>query len=61
MRSTTQAILERAARIYNTNRDASQALGITTRTFTRQCEQLGIEAPGRRKRAQRERARREPE
>ena len=47
---STRDQLERVARVYKTNKDASQALGIATRTFTRQCERLGVLPPSKRAR-----------
>lgn len=37
--------IERAARIYSSNQDASQALGITMRSFGRLCRKYGVETP----------------
>ena len=37
--------IERVARIYASNQDASQALGINMRSFGRLCRQYGIETP----------------
>ena len=37
--------IERAARIYGSNQDASRALGIAAGTFGRLCRQYGIETP----------------
>ena len=37
--------IERVARIYASNQDASQALGIAAGTFSRLCRQYGIETP----------------
>ncbi len=43
--------IERAARIYASNRDAGQALGIAPGSFGRMCRRYGIETPqARRKR-----------
>ena len=42
--------LERVARIYANNQDASRALGIAAGTFGRLCRQYGIETPYARKR-----------
>ncbi len=43
--------IERAARIYASNRDAGQALGIAPGSFGRLCRRYGIETPqARRKR-----------
>ena len=46
--------LERAARMYRTNKDASWALGIGGLSFRRLCRRYGIETPCRRKRRIRE-------
>ncbi len=42
--------VERVARIYKTNEDASRALGIEMRSFGRLCRRHGIETPWARKR-----------
>ena len=42
--------IERVARIYASNQDASQALGIALRSFGRLCRQYGIETPYARRR-----------
>ena len=43
--------IERAARIYASNRDAGQAIGIAPGSFGRMCRRYGIETPqARRKR-----------
>ncbi len=43
--------IERAARVYASNRDAGQALGIAPGSFGRLCRRYGIETPqARRKR-----------
>ncbi len=44
-KSITREQLERVARIYKKNQDASQALGITMRSFGRLCRKYGIETP----------------
>lgn len=47
--------VERAARIYRSNRDAGLALGIAPGSFGRLCRRYGIETPqarGKRKRPQ---------
>ena len=36
--------IERVARIYKSNRDASRALGITIRSFSRLCRKYEIES-----------------
>jgi len=46
----TREQIERVARIYKTNQDASQALGIAMRSFGRLCRRYGIETPYVRKR-----------
>jgi hypothetical protein len=42
--------IERAARIYSSNRDASMALGIAPGSFGRLCRCFGIETPQSRRR-----------
>ena len=42
--------IERVARIYASNQDASRALGIAMRSFGRLCREYGIETPYVRKR-----------
>ena len=42
--------VERVARIYASNQDASRALGIAMRSFGRLCREYGIETPYGRKR-----------
>ena len=42
--------LERVARMYKQNEDASQALGITMRSFSRLCRKFGIKTLYNRKR-----------
>lgn len=42
--------IARVARIYASNQDASQALGIAMRSFGRLCREYGIETPYARKR-----------
>ena len=49
--------IERAARVYNSNADASKALGIAGGTFGRLCRQYGIETPFARQRRARSAAR----
>jgi hypothetical protein len=53
----TREQIERAARLYKTNMDASQALGIAMRSFGRLCRRYGIETPWVRKRRRRQAAR----
>ncbi|MFC1525774.1 hypothetical protein ACFL6X_03065 [Candidatus Latescibacterota bacterium] len=55
MRKTPLDQLERVARIYKSNADASRALGITTQAFGRLCRQHGIETPHSRYRSRRRR------
>jgi len=44
--------IERVARVYKSNQDASNALGITPRSFNRLCHKYGVESPhGKRRRA----------
>ena len=45
MRKTPIDQVERVARVYHSNADASRALGITTQAFSRICRQNGIETP----------------
>lgn len=42
--------IERVARIYASNQDASQALGIAMRSFGRLCREYGVETPYARRR-----------
>ena len=37
--------IERVARVYKCNQDASRALGITIRSFSRLCRKYDIETP----------------
>lgn len=46
----TQEQVERTARIYHRVEDASQALGITPRSYSRLCRKYGIETPYMRRR-----------
>ena len=41
----TRERVERAARIYKSNAEAAQALGITSGSFGRLCRRHGIETP----------------
>lgn len=41
----TRRQLERAARMYRTNRDATRALGVGNSTFYKLCRQFDIEMP----------------
>ena len=58
MAGIERGCVERVARIYASNQDASQALGIAMRSFSRLCRQHGIETPYARKQRQRQEARR---
>ena len=49
----TQDQIERVARMYHNSQDASCALGITSRSFSRLCRQYSIETPWMRKRRSR--------
>jgi hypothetical protein len=44
--------IERVAQVYKCNQDASRALGITTRSFSRLCRKYDIESPFARRRRQ---------
>ena len=50
MDKVSRDAVERVARIYNHNKDASQALGISLRYFARLCRHYGIETPYARRR-----------
>ena len=45
MKKTPVEEIERVARMYKSNQDASQALGITMRSFGRLCRKYRIETP----------------
>ena len=47
--------VERVARLYGSNQEASRALGVVTRSFARLCQKYGIETPHARRRRQRRR------
>lgn len=49
--------IARAARIYATNQEASQALGIAPGSFSRLCRNYGIETPHARKTRRRQESR----
>ena len=53
MQKTPVELVERAARVYKTNKDASLALGITTQAFSRICRRHQIETPRGRKQSRR--------
>ena len=48
MRKTPLEQIERVARLYRSNKEASCALGITVQAFSRLCRQHGIETPYKR-------------
>lgn len=52
-RGFDKATIERAARMYPTNTEACDALGITLRSFGRLCRKYGVETPWARKRRER--------
>ena len=56
MQKTDRELIERAARLYNSNKEASEALGIHPSAFGRVCRKYGIETPGARKLRLRRRA-----
>lgn len=45
MQPTPREAVDRVARMYHTCQEAAQALGITTRAFSRLCRRHGIESP----------------
>lgn len=57
MQKVPREWIERAARVYNSNAEASKALGIAGGTFGRLCRQYGIETPFARQRSARQAAR----
>jgi len=50
VKKISREAVERVARIYKSNQDASQALGISFRYFSRLCREYGIETPYAKKR-----------
>ena len=52
-RGFDQATIERVARMYKSNQEASAALGITLRSFGRLCRKYGVETPWVKKRRER--------
>ena len=56
MRRTPRPLVERAARVYASNKEASQALGIALGSFGRLCQQYGIETPYDRRHRRRQEA-----
>ena len=57
MIKTPRKRVERVARIYASNKDASAALGIAPGSFSRLCREYGIETPYSRRRRRLVRAR----
>jgi hypothetical protein len=53
VKKTPRDQVERVARMYKSNKDASRALGITLQAFARVCRQYEIETPYIRKRRRR--------
>lgn len=45
MKPISREVLERAARMYNSNKEASQALGVHPGSFARMCRRHGIATP----------------
>ena len=57
IKPVSRSEIERAARLYNTNKEASEALGIHPRSFARSCRKFGILTPyARRRQARRAKA-----
>jgi len=50
MEAINRERIERVARIYASNQDASRALGIAMRSFSRLCRRYDIETPHARRR-----------
>lgn len=48
-RGISREQIERVARVYKSNQDASRALGITIRSFSRLCRKYQVESPYDRK------------
>lgn len=46
--------IERVARLYTTNKEASAALGVCPHTFARLCRRYGITSPWERQRLRRD-------
>lgn len=61
MNPTSRDRVELVARIYATNQEASQALGIAMRSFGRLCRRYGIESPYTRQERRRRAEPRAPE
>lgn len=53
MEKTPRHLVERAARLYASNGDASRALGLALGSFGRLCQRYGIETPYARRRRRR--------
>ena len=53
MEKVDQSRVERAARLYVSNKEAGQALGIAPGSFGRLCRQYGIQTPQARRRRRR--------
>ena len=56
MEAISKDRIERVARIYASNSDASRALGIAMRSFSRICKRFDIETPHARSRRRRQKA-----
>ena len=50
MEAISEKRVDRVARIYHSNQDASHALGIAMRSFSRLCRRYDVETPYARKR-----------
>jgi hypothetical protein len=59
MQAVPRDAIERVARMYHSNSDASAALGIAMRSFGRLCRRYEVETPYERKRRRNREARRE--
>ena len=57
LKGYTKEQVERVARMYHSVNDASRAMGITPRSFSRLCSKYDIDTPWKRKRRRREEAR----
>ena len=58
MQRTPRELVERAARVYASNKEASQALGIHLGSFGRLCQLYDVESPYARRRRRRQESRR---
>ena len=54
MEAISRERIERVARIYASNQDASRALGIAMRSFSRLCRRYEVETPHARRRRRRQ-------